>query len=510
MNLSKSLYTRAIQCPKSLWLKKYKPELLTSPEATALARFETGNVVGDLACQLFTNGREVVYTPKDFDGMVEITKQWIEEGVAHIYEATFIYDGILVLVDILKITPDGVEIYEVKSSSGVKDIYLHDVSIQRYVLSALGYSVTSSHIIHIDSSYVRGDVLDLNTLFKIVDVSDEVSALQKDIPQKLEEFGTYLADKEHEPNIDIGSHCNKPYACDAKAYCWKVQRGIPEYSIFNIFNLGSKKQIELYEKGIVRIEDISDDFDMTALQKQKVQNCKDQATFIEPKSIKAFLDTLSYPIYHLDFETFQQAVPEYKGVSPYEQIPFQYSLHIEHADGMLEHKEFLAKSGTDPRYALAQKLVEDIPSDVTVLAYNMSFEKGVNGKLANSFPEFREHLLALNENMRDLMLPFQKKHYVSPKMQGSYSIKYVLPALVPEMAEAYKNLNGIQNGSDAMSAFPKLSNMDVEEKLEMRTALLEYCKLDTLAMVEILKKLTFVNGSLNFGRKKRNKSDKFI
>ena len=155
MNLSKSLYTKGIQCPKALWLKKYNKERLTPPDATALARFETGNIVGDLACELFPNGKEVPYDNQNFDGMVELTKQWMEEGLEYIYEATFLYDGILVLVDVLRNTPDGVEIYEVKSSSRVKDIYLHDVSIQLYVLKQLGYTVISSHIIHIDSDYVR-------------------------------------------------------------------------------------------------------------------------------------------------------------------------------------------------------------------------------------------------------------------------------------------------------------------------------------------------------------------
>ncbi|QOY55711.1 DUF2779 domain-containing protein [Candidatus Sulfurimonas marisnigri] len=489
MNLSKSLYTKAIQCPKALWLKKYNKEVLTPPDATALARFETGNVVGELACKLFPNGKEVIYNPDDFNGMVETTKEWIEEGLEYIYEATFLYNGILVLVDVLKVTPDGLEIYEVKSSSSVKDIYLHDVSIQLYVLKQLGYSVISSNVVHIDSSYVRGDELDLNGLFKIVDVSDEVNTLQVDIPKRLEEFELYLADRDNEPDIDIGSHCNKPYECDAKEYCWRVQRNIPEYSLFNIFNLGSKKQIELYEQGIVNIEDIPDGYAMTAIQKQKVQNWKEQVTFVDEENIKDFLNTLNYPIYHLDFETFQQAIPEWKGISPYQQIPFQYSLHIEHSDGIIEHKEFLGEDGIDPRYELAKRLVEDIPIDVTVLAYNMSFEKGVNAKLAESFPEFTDHLLSINENTKDLMFPFQKKYYVTPEMQGSYSIKYVLPSLVPEMAEAYKSLNGIQNGSDAMNAFPKLPSMSPKEKADTRTALLEYCKLDTLAMVEVLKKL---------------------
>jgi len=488
MNLSKSLYTRAIQCPKSLWLKKYKTEVLTPPDASAQAVFETGNAVGELACQLFPEGKEVPFT-RNYDEMIAITKEYIAEGVENIYEATFNYNGILVMVDILHVDAEGVSIYEVKSSTSVKDIYLHDVSIQYYVLSNLGFNIKSSNVVHIDNAYVRGDELALDELFSVVDVSDEVMVMQDNIPDILEGFENYLDDKDNEPNIDIGSHCKKPYECDAKDYCWKVQRNIPEYSVFNIFNLGSKKQIELSEQGIVNIQDIPNSFNMTAKQGQAVANYKAQTTHIDKEAIKAFVDTLGYPIYHLDFETFQQAIPEWKGISPFMQIPFQYSLHIEHEDGTLEHREFLALDGADPRELLAQKLCEDIPRDVTVLAYNMGFEKGVIKRLALEYEALSSHLLAINENIKDLMTPFRQKHYVTPSMNGSYSIKYVLPALVPDMAEAYKELDGVQNGSEAMSAFATMSKLDEGEKEKMRKALLAYCKLDTLAMVRVLNKL---------------------
>ena len=489
MNLSKSLYTKGIQCQKALWLKKYKKEVLTPPDDSALARFETGNEVGNLACKLFSNGVEIAYT-KNFDEMIAQTRKYIDDGIRYIYEATFSFNGILVLVDVLEIHKNGeVSIYEVKSSSSVKDIYVHDTSIQYYVLKQLGFSIKTANIVHINSSYVRADTLSLEELFTIADVTDEVVDLQINIPTILKEFETVLEDVSNEPNIDIGSHCKKPYECDAKDYCWKVQRQIPEYSIFNIFNLGSKKQIELYSQGIVKLEDIPEDFAMTANQKAAVQIHKSKETFIDKEKIKEFIDTLTYPIYHLDFETFQQAIPEWKGISPYQQIPFQYSLHIEYEDGTLEHKEYLALDGIDPREQIAKRLVEDIPNNVTVLAYNMSFEKGVIQKLADSFPDFSTHLLSINKNIKDLMIPFQKKYYVSPSMNGSYSIKYVLPALVPEFAKAYKELDGVQNGSQAMNTFANMSKMEEGEKEKMRTALIEYCKLDTLAMVKILNKL---------------------
>ncbi len=212
-------------------------------------------------------------------------------------------------------------------------------------------------------------------------------------------------------------------------------------------------------------------------------------------AIKKFLPTLSYPIYHLDFETFQQAVPEFIGCHPYEQIPFQYSLHVEYEDGRLEHFAFLAKEGEDPRRALAEQLVKDIPMGVCSAAYNMSFEKTVLKHLAEEFPDLSGQLMDIHDNMHDLMIPFQKQYYYSKAMQGSYSIKYVLPALWPDDPELdYHNLEGVHNGSEASAAFADMANHTPEEIEQMRENLLKYCGLDTYAMVKVLKKLKEIAG----------------
>lgn len=486
-NLSKSLYTRGLQCVKSLWLKKYKKDVLTLPNATAEAIFETGNEVGELACELFPNGVEVEFNPEDYDGMISTTQELTNGGVKNIYEASFKYAGIFVAVDILHINDDSsVEIYEVKSSTHVKDVYKHDASIQYYVLDGLGYKVNKVSIVHINNKYIRDEELEIDKLFTIADVTDEVIELQNDIPTYLATFENYLKDSESEPQKDIGVHCSNPYDCDARGYCWSH---IPEYSIFDISRLKSDKKFELYNQGIVNFTQIPDISNFSTAQQIQIESELTNKTIINKETIKEFVDNLSYPIYYLDFETFQQAIPQWKGIVPFMQIPFQYSIHVENEDGELEHKEFLAKDGFDPRYELAKKLVEDIPRDVTVLAYNMGFEKGVIRKLAEQFEEFSHHLMCIHDNIQDLMIPFQKKDYYTPSMRGSYSIKYVLPALVPEMAKAYENLDLVHNGSEAMQTFARLSKMDDEEKVEYRKALLEYCKLDTLAMVEVLERL---------------------
>ena len=487
MTLSKSLYIRGLQCEKSLWLKKKKPEVLQAPDDGAQAVFDTGTSVGELACELFSDGERIKYTG-DFNAQIAKTKELIEGGVKVIYEATFCFEGILVMVDILCVGDDGLVINEVKSSTSVKEVYIDDAAIQYYVLSSLGYKVSAVNIIHIDNSYVRGEKLELEKFFHIEDVTEQVKQKQADIPQILSKFDEILG-KNIEPDIDIGPHCSNPYACGAWEYCWREQRGIPEYSIFDISGLRSKKKFELYKKGVVKFEDIKELDKFKASQQIQIRSELSKEQIIDKEAIKEFLNTLSYPLYHLDFETFQQAVPEFIGLRPYEQIPFQFSIHKDNGNGNLEHFEFLAEPGADPRYELALNLIKFIPQDACVLAYNKSFEKGVIRRLAEIYPQISNELMAIHDNIKDLMAPFASKSYYHPKMQGSYSIKYVLPALVPEFESAYKDLNLIHHGGEAMQAYAAMACMNETQREAYKKALLAYCKLDTLAMVKVLEKL---------------------
>jgi hypothetical protein len=490
INLSKSLFIKALQCPKSLWLKKYKKEVLTLPDSQTISVLETGNIVGDLACDLFAGGKEVPYEDTTFKEKITLTRQWMDAGVDSIYEATFEYEGILVMVDILTKCEDGWQIYEVKSSTSLKDVYIHDVAIQHYVLSGCGLKIAKTSVVLIDNSYIRSDELEVDKLFKIINVDEEVSIYLEDIPTYHDSFVSVLQDSENEPDVDIGYHCNHPYECDAKEYCWKRQRDIPEYSVFDVFTLGrNSKALKLYHDGIVDVKDIPDDFTLTENQSLAVNSWKMDRAYIDKEKISSFLNNLTYPIYHLDFETYQEAIPSFKGITPFEQIPFQYSLHIEHEDGRLEHREFLAKKGKDPREQLVESLVKDIPDGVMLMAYNSSFEKMVLKNLGKSFTKYKEHLDSYIENIIDLAEPFQKRYYYLPQMKGKYSIKIVLPLLVPDMAKAYKDLSLVSNGGEAMNTFPILKDMDNEKRAKYREALLEYCKLDTLAMVKVLEKL---------------------
>jgi hypothetical protein len=271
-------------------------------------------------------------------------------------------------------------------------------------------------------------------------------------------------------------------------YCWER---VPDYSIFDLSGIRKDKAFKLYRDGMKTFDDINDISIFSSGQQVQIISDQKNEEIIDKEAIREFIDSLTYPLYNLDFETFQQTVPEFEGVNPFEIIPFQYSLHIQNADGTVrEPKGFLGEEGKDPREKLANQLIEDIPTDVMILAYNMGFEKGVIRKLAEQFPHLESKLMMIHENIRDLMTPFQKKHYYAPAMRGSFSIKYVMPALVPEMELAYKNLDGIHNGGEAMNAYATLHLIEDEnERKKIRQSLLKYCELDTYSMVKILEKL---------------------
>lgn len=488
MNLSKSRFIKGMQCQKLLWLLAHKKDALSPPSKEQVQIFSIGNEVGELACELFPNGTRIHFD----DGIshnAKRTKELLDSGASVIYEATFIYEGIVVMVDILQNTAQGLIINEVKSSTSVKEVYIYDLSVQHYVITHCGYSVKEANLIHLNTDYKRGESLDLAKLFVKVPCLESMQEFVPKIPAILQEFANTLGGQD-EPSIDIGLHCDDPYSCEAKPYCWEAQRNIKgEGSIFNLAWLKSDKKLELYRQGVLRFSDIKDMDSLNYKQTLQVECFKQKSVHIQKDKIKEFLQSLRYPIYHLDFETFQLAVPKFVGTSPYEQIPFQFSLHIQHKDGRLEHKEFLAKSGIDPRVELIKALLDSIPPNAFILAYNASFEKGVIERLAASFPQYEKELLHIASQIEDLMTPFGSRHYYHYKQNGSHSIKVVLPALVPQMESAYKELSLVHNGGEAMECFAALESMPKETQEEYRKALLAYCKLDTLAMVEIIKAL---------------------
>ena len=486
ISLSKSRYCRAVQCNKMLWMDINKKE-----EAIDKARdsvLENGTKVGELARGYFGDFVNVEYN-KDLSKMVADTKKFLKDAPNIITEASFNYDNNFCSVDILKNDIDGFEIYEVKSSTEVKDIYLDDVSYQVYILKNLGFNVKKASIMYINNEYIRKGKLDLKQLFTIKDVTDIANSKQDKIKEKICEINEYMKTKV-EPEEKISMKCFEPYECSYWEYCTK---NLPEKNVFCIAKMGKKDKFELYDKGIYTYEDLLNE-NLNWRYHQQIEVDLSNEVIIKKDEIKEFMNKLTYPLYFLDFETYQSAIPEYNGTWPYEQIPFQYSLHyIEEEGGELKHKEYLAEAGIDSRRELAEKLVRDIPENVCVTAYNMSFEKGRIKELASLFEDLKEHLLNIHNNIVDLMIPFFNRWYYTKEMQGSYSIKYVLPALFPNDPELdYHSLPVVHNGGEAMSIFANLGNYSKEEQEKIRYGLLEYCKLDTYAMVKIWEKLNEV------------------
>ena len=309
--------------------------------------------------------------------------------------------------------------------------------------------------------------------------------MQEEVATNVKKISKYL-EQTKEPLDDIDNKCFKPYKCPFFNYCTKE---FPEPNVFNLRGIYNSKKIALYKKGYIAFKDLLET-DINDLCKQQINHeLKDLDDYLDIPKIKEFLNTLSYPLYFLDFETFQSPIPPYDGISPYDQIPFQYSLHYIINDE-LKHKEFLSEAGIDPRRSLAERLVKDIPMNVCVLAYNMSFEKTVIKKLSKMYPDLEEHLMNIHDNIKDLMIPFKERYYYNRDMQGSYSIKYVLPALFPnDESLNYHNLDLIHNGSEAMNSFATLQDQSKEDQKYIRERLLRYCELDTYAMVKIYNKL---------------------
>lgn len=482
MSLSKSQYIRGLQCEKSLWLYKHRPDLRKISQQSDVT-MTTGITVGELARDLFPDGESIEFDSKDFQGMMQKTKELIEQGVHTIYEASFRHDGVFVMCDILH--KDGAEwqMIEVKSATNVKEYYLNDIAIQWHTLSRCNIPLSSACVAVIDNAYTREGNLEVSKLFKIIDVTLDIQSRQEDVISNLMRLTPILEGEM--PEVLIGPHCNDPFGCDHIDYCWK---DVPSVSVFDLYRLTSNKKFEAWYAG-VSMEDADEKMSLTKIQQLQVEAFRDKQIRVDKEKIVQFLDRLIYPLAYFDFETFMDAIPRFDAQRPYQQMPFQYSLHIEQTAGSLEHKEFLADERYDPRRELVEKMLQDLPQSGSIIAFNQSFEITRIRELAEMFSDLREPLLALVPRFIDLIDPFRSLAYYHPDFNGSFSIKSVLPAMFPDDKElSYKSL-GVQNGGMAMETYAALLYMEPELRVQKRHELLEYCHLDTLAMVKILGRL---------------------
>jgi hypothetical protein len=338
-----------------------------------------------------------------------------------------------------------------------------------------------AYLVHINNGYVRqGDIVP-EELFVLQDITGIVKEKQGSIPDTLAEMRAMLRGKM--PEIDIGPHCSDPYDCDFMGFCWQH---VPEDSVFSLRGRGID-QWELYRQGVIKLEDVPLD-SLNLMQRMQVEYYLDKKSHADPAKIRKFLEKIRYPVCFLDFETFGSGIPLFDGTRPYQQVPFQYSLHRFDAEGgELRHFEYLAQPGVDPRKEIAEKLVGEIPEGACVIAYNMSFEKRVMRELGDFVPNLRKRLNAIAEGMIDLMEPFKRRDIYHWRMNGSYSLKSVLPVLVPGMT--YEDLE-ISDGTMASEAYFAMETIaDPAELSRLRKALLEYCEQDTLGLVRLLEKM---------------------
>ena len=483
MLLTKSNYLLGLQCPKLLWVAKNKKIKIPEPDFSAKHNFEVGNLIGNFAKKIFSEGIDL--SKLDFKENIDKTTESLEKR-RPIFEAGFLMDNLFSRGDVLMpIGKDKWDIIEVKSATKIKEINIHDVSFQKYVYEKSGIKIRNCYLMHINNTYIKNGEIEPKELFHQEDITEKVEEFSLGIEERIKNMLKIIESKE-EPKVSIGVHCSDPYDCALKLECWNH---LPEESIFNFYRMLSKKKFELYDSGIMKLNEVPDSIKLN--EKQKIQRLLSEKGGVhkDEKQIKHFLDNLEYPIYYLDFETINPAIPKYDGMKPYQRIPFQFSLHIQQEQGgECEHISFLAEGTSDPRPKFIQALKDNLGDVGSVLVYNQGFEKGVLNECSDAFPEFKEWYVGnILPRIKDLWDVFRNFWYYDPKQKGSASIKYVLPVLSDLK---YDDLD-IKNGILASLEYERVTYGDVEEaeRLKVRKALEKYCELDTLAEVEIIRSL---------------------
>jgi CRISPR/Cas system-associated exonuclease Cas4 (RecB family) len=487
--LSKSKLMAYRVCPKQLWLEVHRRELRENSPGSK-QRMETGHMVGRIAQELYDSkdkGEEIKPFESGFDAAYARTAELLEQS-RPIFEASFTSGGALAFADVLlpvrKGGKQGWRMVEVKSSASVKDYHRDDAAVQAYVARSSGVPLVSVSLAHIDSTWVYPGNGDYQGLLVEHDLTEEAFDREDEVKTWISE-AQKIAAKRKEPQRRTGKHCTSPYECGYLAYC-QSQEPQAEYPVHWLPRVQSKALKSHIEDGsVIDMRDVPDELLNELQQRVKKHTISGRRYFDAPNAARA-LAMHKLPAYFLDFETIQFAIPIWKGTSPYQQLPFQFSLHRLGRTGKLISKSFLDLSGNDPSLDFAQALIAACDESGPVFVYNEGFEKARIGELAKRFPKFKGQLLAINERIVDL-LPTARNHYYHPKQQGSWSIKKVLPSVAPDLR--YDKLDGVQDGGMAMEAFVEAIDTATtsSRKDQIEKQLLQYCGLDTYAMVRLWK-----------------------
>jgi len=485
--LTKSDYIKYLQCKKYLWLNKIRPELLPEDISDSLKKaFSAGFEVEKIAYQLYPNGVDV--DEKDIQKAKVKTRELIKEKTLVIFQATVSGVKLFCRSDIIKYNEDidGWDLIEVKSSTEVKNIYIDDLAFQKICLEEAGLKVGRILLVHVNNQYVKDGNINPHEFLVETDISESVKEKIEETKIEVNNALEVLKIKE-EPEIQVLRQCKNPYECPFIPYCWK---NFPAHSIYSIGGaLGKKKLEALLDEGILEVKDIPLEYLSTEKLKKHHYTVENNIAHIEKDNIKREIEKIEYPVYYLDYETFGPAIPIIDGYRPYQRVVFQYSLHVQESpNSELKHYYFLAKDSKDPTYEMAKSLQEHIGKDGTVIAWNMGFEQGCNTEMGEREVEFKIFFEDINKRMYDLMQIFKEGHYVHKEFHGSASLKKVLPVIVPELnhdeLDISEGMTASNNWGDMVT-----KDMSQEEKDKIYDDLLEYCELDTLAMVRILEEL---------------------
>lgn len=478
--LSKSRFLAGLQCHKRLYLEAHYPQLATAPDASMQAILDMGTEIGEWARRRFPAGMLVGTGFRQREVALAETAALVQDPtVPAIFEGAFQYDGVFIREDILERVPsaDGQppkwRLIEVKSSTKVKEIHLDDLAIQSYVLLGAGLSLAATCLMHINTDYVyAGQEVDLDALFAIEDVSEAVTARRALVADRVAAMKASLLDQQP-PSIEPGLHCHSPYECPFWAHCTKEK---PARWIYYL--PGSRLTVSrLVEQGITMIDDIPDGTTLSLAQR----HVKENTEWVSHK-LGSVLRSIQYPVHHVDFETVMLAVPRFPCTRPYQSIPVQWSNHIETESGEVIHQEFLHGDSTEPRRRWAEALIESLGERGSICVYS-SYERSVMEQLIEAFPEYQSAFHKIIKRLWDLF-PVIRDHYYHPAFQGSYSIKSVLPALIPSLS--YRDL-AIQDGGQAASEYYRMVFVERDwiEQASIHEALLQYCARDTMAMVHL-------------------------
>lgn len=488
MQLSKSDYTTYLKHPAWLWIKKHAKTILPPIDPATQAIFDTGHEFEQYAEALIPGGVTLGFSDYDeYVSLPERTTQALDEGIHTIFQGRFEHEQLTFICDVIQIVGNKeVDLIEIKSSTSAKPEHIVDLAFQMVVLEKCGYNVRNISVIHVNNQYVRNGEIDAKEITARSDVTEDVKAARDSTLTKIDEALETMALSEC-PDVS-------PLYADSKSFgewlqIYKHLKSPKPGSIFDLCQMDANTLKNLQTNNIAYIKDIPQDFVLKPKQRLQVEALRQGQPTIHVDKIKTYLDSFTYPLYFYDYETLGSLVPYFDGLKPYQQLPFQYSVHIlDSPDAELRHEEFLHRDGANPAEPLSKSLMSHISDKGTVLAWNMSFEKRCNTLLGSLLPEYAEFYSKLNDRIVDLMVPFSQNWYVDADFCGSASIKKVLPVLMPMLS--HKDLD-ISDGGSAQRLWMEavLDGKRPDEKEKILSDLLDYCKLDTLAMVEIYRKL---------------------